>query len=267
MHPEFPRPGYSKVFKRFLRLDLKTIDMKTTLLVSLLALLTISYSGCKKDSDKDCVNGDGDLVIDTRQPGNFEQVIANGAYDISFSIMPDARIDLFGDANILTLIETNVTNTTLLIDVQDDRCYNATQTIEATLTAPVISSVTLNGAGKISGNGIIQDRLSFEVNGAAIINSSFEVTEHNTVINGSGDATLVGQATNASFTITGAGSVLASTLLTDNCTIVISGTGDVRIHVTEKLNVTISGSGNVYYTGDPDITSNISGSGQIIKVG
>jgi hypothetical protein len=241
--------------------------MKTKTLSILITVFLLVFSACTKDESDDCINGNGDLVIDTRTPGNFNEVVANGAYDISFSITPDARIDLFGDSNILPIIRTNVTNERLVIDVQNNQCYNATQTLEVTLTAPTIQHVTLNGAGKISGNAIIQDELDFEVNGAATINSSFEVQEHSTVINGSGDATLVGRATTASFTISGAGSVLASSLLSENCTVVISGAGDVRIHVTEKLNVTISGSGSVYYTGDPEITSNISGTGQIVKVG
>ncbi len=240
--------------------------MKTRALLSLMILVALVFSACKKDSN-DCIEGNGNLVIDTRNPGNFDRVIANGAYDVSFSIATDSRIDLFGDSNILEIIQTTVTNDLLVISAQNDQCYSTQQNIEVTLTSPSMKSITLNGAGKISGNGIIQDELTFEVNGSAIIISSFEVLDHTTIINGSGDATLVGKATNANFTITGTGSILASPLLTENCTIVISGVGDVRIHVTQKLNVTITGSGSVYYTGEPDITSNITGSGQIIKVG
>jgi hypothetical protein len=243
------------------------LKMKTRSLSLLIILFLLVFNACTKDDSNNCIDGNGDLVISTRTPGNFNEVVASGAYDISFSITPDARIDLFGDSNILPLIRTDVTGERLVIDVQNNQCYNATQTLEATLTAPTIRRVTLNGAGKISGNAIIQDGLDFEVNGAATINSSFEVQNHSTVINGSGDATLVGRAARASFTISGAGSVLASTLLTEESTIVISGAGDVRIRVTGKLNVTISGSGSVYYTGDPEITSNITGTGQIVKVG
>jgi hypothetical protein len=241
-------------------------QMKTKTLLSLILLTLVTFSACKKDSN-DCIDGNGTLVIDTRNPGDFDQVIANGAYHINFSIAPEARIDLFGDENILPVITTNVSSNVLVISTQNDQCYNATQTIEATLTSKAMKSVVLNGAGSIVGNGIIQDGLVYEVNGSAIINSSFQVQEHATTINGSGDATLVGEATTASFNISGAGNILASTLQTENCIIVISGTGDVRIHATKTLHVTISGSGSVFYTGDPEITSTITGSGELVKVG
>jgi hypothetical protein len=240
--------------------------MKTKTLFTLMILVAIVFSACKKDDQK-CIDGNGDLVIDTRTPGEFDGLVANGAYDISFSIAVDSRIDLFGDSNILPIIQTTVNNQLLTITTANNQCYNTQQTIEVTLTSPSMKAVTLNGAGRISGHGILQDELTYEVNGSATINSSFEVQTHTTSIYGSGDATLVGQAGDADFNISGAGSILASSLLVKNCKIVISGAGDVRIHAQDKLDVTISGSGSVYYTGDPVITSTITGSGEIIKVG
>jgi hypothetical protein len=242
--------------------------MKNQLLLLLAAVLII-YSGCKKDDDNpSCVQGDGNIVQDTRTLDEYNAVTLNGAFNVTIAKINASQIDLFGDENILNLIRTPVVNKSLTVGTENNVCYETQNTIEVTLSTPLLNSIVFNGAGMITGLNLVQDNLSFQTNGAAQITSAMTVSNLTTVINGAGDANLQGSATIANFTITGAGNIFASTLDTDECTIVISGTGDVRVHVNNKLNVTISGTGSVYYTGDPDdIVTNITGTGSVVDEG
>jgi len=236
--------------------------------LSLLIVVSVLFSTCKKDNTPDCIEGIGNQVQDTRTVGTFNGVVADGAFDLTISELDTTGVDLFGDSNVLPIITTTVSNEVLNISVQDGQCYTSQDNIEVTITSPQINSVALNGAGNITAYNITNVQLMFETNGSATINSSFEVDKHQTIINGTGNASLSGTANSANFSISGSGSILASSLVTDSCEISITGVGDVRIQVNKYLKVTISGSGNVYYTGDPEeIKQYITGTGQLIKEG
>jgi hypothetical protein len=43
----------------------------------------------------------------------------------------------------------------------------------------------------------------------------------------------------------------------------ISGSGDIRVNLSQSLTARISGSGSVYYRGNPSVSTNISGSGTV----
>jgi len=240
--------------------------MKNSALFVAFFAFIIYFSGCKKDNDEDCIVGNGDLKQETRDVGDFSHINANGAFNISFSQTSASQVDLFGDSNILPIISTTVSQGSLNITTLDDNCYSSQNMIEITATSPDFEGVTLNGAGKIEAHNITTDQLRFETNGSVTINSSFTTEFVAVFLNGSGDAQLTGSAENSGFNIGGTGSIQASTLIVDICTITIEGSGDIYIHVNNEMTVVINGSGNVYYTGDPDINSQINGTGQLIKM-
>ena len=237
--------------------------MKTKITILLLVIVT-AIGACKKENE--CTTGNGDIVQTTRDVGEYNTVTANGALNLTYGQTGVSQVDLYGDSNILPLIKTRLTNTNLTVGTEGSDCYTTNNTIEVTLSSPLITSITLNGSGMIVGNGINQDELYYQSNGSAVINSSFNLKDFESRSNGTGDASYAGTAESCIFTIAGAGNIYAATLQTDKCTITISGSGDVRIHVNQELNVTITGEGSVYYSGDPGIlNTNITGTGQVIK--
>ena len=237
--------------------------MKNSALFLTFLAFIIYFSGCKKD---DCIIGNSDLKQEARDVGDFKEIHVSGDFNISYSQLNNPRVDLFGDFNILPVINTSVINGILHINTNSDACYSTQNSIEITIASPQIEGITSEGAGKIEAHNITTDQLYFETNGTATINSSFTTEFVSVFINGSGDAQLAGSTEHCGFYIGGTGSIQASTLIVDISTITIEGTGDVYIHVNNEMTVVINGSGNVYYTGDPDINSQINGTGQLIKV-
>jgi hypothetical protein len=240
--------------------------MKILKLLPIILVAAIVFSYCKKNDGDECIQGNGNLIQETRNLDDFKKIYATGAFNISFSQIANPRVDLFGDSNILPIITTDVNNGVLNIGVANNECYSTQNTIEVTATSQQFEGVTLDGAGKIEAHNIITDQLRYETNGSATINSSF-TTEFVTVfINGSGDAQFTGSSEHCGFYIGGSGTILSSTLVVNICTITIEGAGDIYIHVNNEMTVIINGSGSVYYTGDPEINSQINGTGQLIKM-
>ena len=242
--------------------------MKYKLILALIpsVLILLGMGSCKKKTS--CVVGNGDFVMDTRTPGNFNRVVANGDFNLTFSQLNETRVDVFAESNILPLIQTTVSNDILVIQLQNNACYSTTQPLEVTLSSPDYKSVTLNGSGTINGNNLKLDVFSYEVSGSGGISSSLDVDDLTVTIDGSGDATLVGTGGTADFSVNGSGTLYASVFTTDTCKVNVTGSGDAHVNASKYLDVTISGSGNVYYKGHPaTINSNITGSGSLIDDG
>ena len=234
-------------------------------MIPVLALL-LTIGSCKKKTT--CVDGNGDFKMETRQTDPFNKIVSNGAFNINYSQASGTRVDVFAESNILPLIQTEVSDQTLIIQLQDDACYNAQQPVEITLTTPDLKAASLNGSETFNANNLNLDELSIETNGSATVNSSLDLNKLIINLNGSGDYNLVGSTKLGRFSIPGSGSIYASAFVQDSCEISLSGSGDVHVFVTKYLNVEISGSGSIYYKGNPGkIISNITGSGELIDEG
>ncbi len=91
--------------------------------------------------------------METRQTGTFNRIVTNGAFNITFSQASETRVDVFAESNILPLIQTSVSDQTLLVQVKNDGCYNTPQPVEVTLAAPDLKSVSLTGSGELIDEG------------------------------------------------------------------------------------------------------------------
>jgi hypothetical protein len=85
-----------------------------------------------------------------------------------------------------------------------------------------------------------------------------------TIITGSGNATLTGAAQKAKFQVTGSGSVEGKNFFAIESKCTITGSGNIFTKVHKKLDATITGSGNIQYNGSPEtVNSKITGSGSV----
>ncbi|HET6996883.1 MAG TPA: DUF2807 domain-containing protein, partial [Chitinophagaceae bacterium] len=73
-----------------------------------------------------------------------------------------------------------------------------------------------------------------------------------------------GSAVNEEVDISGSGKVGLAGISARNAVTHTSGSGDVKLTLSDNLDVHISGSGSVYYHGSPVISTHISGSGKVI---
>ena len=83
------------------------------------------------------------------------------------------------------------------------------------------------------------------------------------VISGTGNVRVAGKVDEFGLDNSGSGDVTAHDLTAKRAKVDISGSGNITINVTENLNVDISGSGDVVYTGTARVRQDISGSGNV----
>jgi hypothetical protein len=132
------------------------------------------------------------------------------------------------------------------------------------ITAATLEGVAISGSGDITGNEeFISDRFYADIAGSGDISMTVKVGHLQSNISGSGSIYLSGSANTYDAKITGSGDVDAFDLQTRNSAVVITGSGNCRVNVSDKLQAKITGSGDVLYKGDPRISQAITGSGKV----
>jgi hypothetical protein len=249
-----------------------------------LTIIGITVISCE-DIWNRCVDGSGDRGTDNRDLAGFERIEINGDFDVQIDTGVESFAVIETDENLLDLIVTHVSGNKLIIETRDGVCIRPVHQVEISVSAPVISEITLNGSGlvycyglntenlgiNLSGSGeiecdnILATAADIELEGSGIIDCDLVSEDLKTQLEGSGEIKLRGESVSGDHKIIGSGKINASQLNSDVAVVYISGSGTVEVDVNNALDVTIIGSGKVYYTGNPAIDEYISGSGEVIE--
>ena len=232
---------------------------------SVCIILSIFLSSCE---DNNCINGSGGIITRTLNIPAFTGIGMAIAADIFIQQGAIQNVEVTGHANAIDRLDTDVSNGVWDIEFRKD-CYK-NYDLSIVITVPDINKVFISGSGDIEVNSFNnQSDLRLDISGSGNINlNEFENCEKLDV-NISGSGKIFG---NLDFTslkrldinISGSGTYSAYPIMTDDCFVNISGSGNCYVYARNILSVNISGSGNVYYKGHPTVTSNISGSGIVV---
>ena len=210
----------------------------------LLAFIAIFLTSCTKDR----VSGSGDIITETRNPGNFDGVFSSGASNVHITYGDDYRVVLKGSDNLMPYFKTKVVGNHLYLSYE--RVNIKHDDLEIFVTLPRLERLALSGSGKVDINGNFPDQDKLRV-----------------TISGSGDTYIADEVAynKVSVDVSGSGKASLEKIQCTEADVDISGSGDVRLTVEDFLKARISGSGKVYYSGNPNIDSRVSGSGKVIK--
>ena len=238
--------------------------MKNLLL--LVCSVTIIAASCNFRGGKR-INGNGKIITETRNTGDFAGVSSSGSFDLYVNSGPFS-VKIEAEENLLPYIETYVENGELKIDTKDGYWINTNRDAKIYVTAPTFNRIYSSGSGDIIGQNKITDpkRIVVGVSGSADIKLIVDAPEIQADITGSGEADLQGDTKVFSAQINGSGEIKAQYLKAEETTIDINGSGDAEVYASVKLNVNVAGSGNVKYRGNAQVSSNIAGGGKVKKV-
>ncbi|MER2998422.1 head GIN domain-containing protein [Pontibacter populi] len=229
-----------------------------------LLLLVLSVTSLSACEDTNCIKGDGAIETRILNLEPFSRIEANGNFKVYLTQGPNQRVEVKGEPNILSQLETNVSNSTWKITHRE--CVRKSDDVEVYITIPEVESLFLNGSGHIEGqNTITATDLPVAVNGSGKIALDVLANKIITQLTGSGKIVLQGESPVHTVNISGSGRTEAFNLSSENVKVNISGSGTGEVTAINALDVTISGSGNLYYKGNPTITQHISGSGKVLK--
>ena len=207
--------------------------------VAALAFLMLLLSGCHWVG----VRGNGHVVTETRQVGNFTRVEADGAFTINWTAGP-AKLSITTDENLFEYIRTDLSDDRLRIEWI--KPLKGTRGIRVDVSSPLLSRATLNGAVKFTATNLSGSEFYLEGNGAT-------------------RSTLTGNVNAMSGELNGASRLDAEGLTARAMELAISGAGRASVNVTDVLKVSISGAGKVTYAGNPRVSKDISGAGSVSK--
>lgn len=192
-------------------------------------LSTFFYlTGCIGDQEEPIIfTGEGPVVEMPIEVDSFNQVNHVFIGDISIIVTDTFSVVLKSHQNILDLMVWEVDDETFFLGFDEPVDQLVVDQILCEIRIPYdIESVTLSGAGLIALTGPKQNDITISLNGVGVIK--------------------------------------AYDLMVSNANVLIGGTGEVEVYVTDELEGLISGSGLVYYRGDPFINLPVTGSGSVI---
>lgn len=237
---------------------------KQCVVLLLLAVVCIQMmSACRK------VVGEGPVVAETRNPGNFSGIRMGISGNVYYKQDNFYKLEIKAQQNILDVIETPIINNELVIRFRDHARVRTHEDIVINVTTPAMSSLTVSGSGNINAIGTITSPdMWLSVSGSGDIHVPALVTTYiDAGISGSGSITVFGgSATSEQLTISGSGAIDLLNVPVNTSSVKTSGSGTSKVNVSQNLDVNISGSGTVFYKGNPSIHSKITGSGALVHL-
>jgi hypothetical protein len=221
--------------------------------------IVIDLNGCSAQS----VKGSGKVISELRQVPEFRELRLEGRGKVALTQGNESSIEVTSDDNILPSIETAVVNGQLILSHENGKNLRPT-TLNYTITVKDLKGVSIAGSGDIVGiDEFKSKRFYADIAGSGDITIKVSADHLESGISGSGSISLSGSTNSHDARITGSGDVDAFDLQTKNSSVVITGSGNCRIRVSDKLQAKITGSGDVLYKGHPQVSESIRGSGKV----
>ncbi|WP_281233369.1 head GIN domain-containing protein [Flavobacterium gelatinilyticum] len=240
--------------------------MKKSILLFALALFFAS--GNAQSQDKSKLKGNGKIVTQTRNTGDYNDIKISGFFDVDLTAGKEGKITITGEENLLSSIKVEVEDNSLKIYVERFKNIKPTKNIRITVPFEKISELSLAGSGDVKSKDIIKsDKFSVKLSGSGNLTLPVDADNVELTVSGSGNVHLKGTAGNFSSRLSGSGDIDASDLKSKHVDAVISGSGNSKVSCNDSLTARVSGSGNIRYVGNPEKRDvKVSGSGTITKV-
>jgi hypothetical protein len=208
------------------------------------------------------VTGSGTIISEEREVPVFNQISLKGSGKVILTKGENQNVQVNTDENIMPNIQTELKNGKLVIS--HERNNLRPTVLKFHITVANLEGVSISGSGDINGNDEFNsDNFYADIAGSGDIAIKVSANRLESNISGSGSIYLTGSTNSYDATITGSGDVDAFELRARDSSVVITGSGNCRISVSDKLQVKITGSGDVLYKGYPEIDQTITGSGSV----
>jgi hypothetical protein len=224
------------------------------------AFLSLVFS-CSK------IDGAGPVVIKEITVNDFTRFTNEVPANVYFGPGPVRKLEIEAQQNIINVIKAEVFNGELIISVKPNTDIHHHLPINIYIQAP-----ELNGMYTFNGNIEVMDlwkpeTLTLGIGGSGrIAIRKLQTRKLTGRIEGSGKISIGSGFTGVSqLNIAGSGFMDLANFQADSVYVKVSGSGDVKVAVSNYLNADISGSGNIMYRGNPVIQSKVSGSGTVVK--
>jgi len=248
--------------------------MKKIVLMFSLMLLA-SMTACSETALNEKAS-DNKTVEKTFAVSNFDKIALTCYCNIHYVQGKKTSLKVKGSKTSIDLLEVSVEDGVLVVKQKTRKkkrfFYSSTRAlekIEAYITSPTLSKVSISGAGNFTSTEPIKtENLSFRISGSGNIRlNNATCSAFETKISGSGNVNLQNlKASKAAFRISGSGNVNAKMSGVSTTEINVSGSGDIHLtgYQCGSVSGKVSGSGDINLNGDfKPVNVNTSGSGKV----
>ena len=235
----------------------------------LLSTLAAVLTGCSSFnwSTTPTVKGSGNVVTETREVSQFDQVGVSGSGHLSIVQGDRESLTIEADDNLLPLIKSEVSGSLLNIGPENVN-LSPSKTIRYQLQLKNLKGLLLAGSLEAEAPSIQTDQLRLVISGSGNIQvrklASGDLVAQ---VSGSGDIQLAGKVNHQTVQISGSGNYRAGDCESQDSAVQVSGSGNVTVWARAKLDAHVSGSGDVHYYGSPQVNTQVSGSGGVHPLG
>lgn len=246
--------------------------MRHSAFLAAILAATIPLSACGYsvfDAAEDISSGgfEGGTAITTAVQSTqaFTEVEAIGPDNVLLVTGDTFSIKAEGNSEAIKTLRYKIDGSSIVIGRNKGKWMgDSAKGVTITITAPMVSKVSLIGSGNFTADAITGDSIALEIAGsgnvtvAAVTGKSLEGG-----IAGSGTIRVAGKVERSKFDVAGSGNIDATKLASTDADVSIAGSGDVNLTATGKVSADIGGSGDVSVTGGAKCSSSIGGSGKV----
>lgn len=193
----------------------------------------------------DKLKGSGTSKTESREGKEFKAIEIRGSGKLEITVGPTTSITVTADDNILPLIETKTELSKLTIDTAMGN-FEPKVDIVIKVTTPKIEMLQSAGAAKIQLNGVENEALELNTDGA-------------------GSVRILGKTGTLNAKMNGATTLDTSELVAKAVHLDFRGAVRATVHAQDTLTVAMEGAGSVEYLGEPRVKQKIRGAGSVKK--
>jgi len=216
--------------------------------VALALAAIISLTGWAQKSNRETLEGNGNLVTREVAVSSFNELKASGVYELKLSQGNKEGVKIEADENLQDLFQVKNEGNRLVIDMKklENKNLKTKNKMRVYVTFKNLKGLELSTVGNVSS----EERLSFdnlELRTKSVGNVDLNLTANKVDLDNKsvGDVKLSGQAQNAVFVNKGVGSLKASDFVVQTLDIDNSGVGSAEVNATKTLKVKDSMLGKV----------------------
>jgi len=228
------------------------------------------------------INGNGEMITSEKSVSLFEKIETSGSVVVNYHASQEYRAVVTVDSNLEEYTKVYTEGNVLKIGTKSGKSYYFTNYI-VDVYCPYLSAVSISGSACFNGmdkintstftlgisgsakiNGTFEcDNFSARISGSTDIESHIECNKFEADISGSGKIAVSGAAKEMNITVSGSANFTGNEFQAGNAEVIISGSGRIRVWVSDYLKAKLSGSGRITYRGNPKIDYTGSGSGRL----
>jgi len=228
-------------------------------------ILTICFLFVGTVLKSQVTKGIGSPKTDIRELTGFNEIIAQGAFELVLVQGDQEGLRIETDENLLELFQTRVEENRLYISINAD--IRKFSILKVTVSFKELKRIVLLNEVSLSTTNVIHfDEVEFFAGGISKINFEIYTAHLKVHLTDGSFAYFKGFAESFTVEMHDETELNAFDMQTDSCRILSSGLTEVMVSVQKDLKLFVSGASNVYYLGEPTISERLfSSNGFIVK--